>query len=85
MNYYIVVFKNTYDAMAAEKNLKELNFDFKIMPTPTSITMSCGICVRIDNKEVIDSVINNNILEYKNAYLRDAEGYALIDKLKENL
>ena len=85
MNYYIVVFKNTYDAMAAEKKLKELNLDFKIMPTPTSITMSCGICVRIDNKEVIDSVINNNILEYKNAYLRDAEGYALIDKSKENL
>ena len=80
MNYYIVVFKNTYDAMAAEKNLKELNFDFKIMPTPTSITMSCGICVRIDNKEVIDSIINNNILEYKNAYLRDAEGYVLMEE-----
>lgn len=85
MNYYIVVFKNTYDAMAAEKKLKELNFDFKIMPTPTSITMSCGICVRIDNKEVIDSIINNNILEYKIAYLRDAEGYILIEKSKENL
>ena len=27
MNYYIIVFKNTYDAMAAEKKLKELNFD----------------------------------------------------------
>lgn len=80
MNYYIVVFKNTYDAMAAEKKLKELNFDFKIMPTPTSITMSCGICVRIDNKEVIDSIINNNILEYKNAYLRDAEGYVLMEE-----
>lgn len=80
MKYYIVVFKNTYDAMAAEKKLKELNFEFKIMPTPTSITMSCGICVRIDNKEVIDSIINNNILEYKNAYFKDAEGYVLIEK-----
>ncbi|WP_160692831.1 DUF3343 domain-containing protein [Clostridium sp. C2-6-12] len=83
MIYYIVVFKNTYDAMAAEKKLKELSFDFKIMPTPTSITMSCGICVRIDNKEAIDSIINNNILEYKNVYIKDAEGYALIEK--ENL
>ena len=80
MKYYIVVFKNTYDAMAAEKKLKELNFEFKIMPTPTSITMSCGICVRIDNKEVIDSIINNNILEYKNAYFKDAGGYVLIEK-----
>jgi hypothetical protein len=80
MNYYIVVFKNTYDAMAAEKKLKESNFDFKIMPTPTSITMSCGICVRIDDKEVIDSIIKNDILEYKNVYFREAQGYVLIEK-----
>ena len=80
MNYYIIVFKNTYDAMAAEKKLKELNFNFKIMPTPTSITMSCGICVRIDKKEEIDLIINNNILEYKNVYLRDNEGYILVEK-----
>lgn len=80
MNYYIVVFKNTYDAMAAEKNLKELNYDFRIMPTPTSITMSCGICVRIDKKEDVDLIINNNILEYKNIYFRDEQGYSLIEK-----
>lgn len=80
MNYYIIVFKNTYDAMAAEKKLNELNFDLKIMPTPTSITMSCGICVRIDKKEEIDTVINENILEYKNVYYKDNEGYILLEK-----
>ena len=80
MNYYIIVFKNTYDAMAAEKKLKELNFDFKIMPTPTTITMSCGICVRTDEKENIDLIINNDILQYKNIYLKDNAGYILIEK-----
>lgn len=80
MNYYIVVFKNTYDAMAAEKKLKELNYDFRIMPTPTSITMSCGICVRIDKKEEIDLILNNDILEYKNVYFRDEKGYSVIEK-----
>ncbi len=80
MNYYIVVFKNTYDAMAAEKKLKELNYDFRIMPTPTSITMSCGICVRIDKKEDVDLIMNNGILEYKNIYFRDEQGYSLIEK-----
>ena len=78
MNYYIIVFKNTYDAMAAEKKLKELNFDFKIMPTPTTITMSCGICVRMNEKENIDLIRNNDILEYKNIYLKDNSGYILI-------
>ncbi|MFW2491871.1 DUF3343 domain-containing protein [Clostridium chromiireducens] len=80
MNYYIIVFKNTYDAMAAEKKLKELEYEFKIMPTPTSITMSCGICVRIDKKDDIDEVINKNILEYKNVYFRDNGGYALFSE-----
>ena len=80
MNYYIIVFKNTYDAMAAEKKLKELNFNLRIMPTPTSITMSCGICVRIDEREEIDAVINENILEYKNIYYKDNEGYILVKK-----
>ena len=42
MKYYIIVFKNTYDAMTGEKKLKELNYKFRIMPTPTSITQSCG-------------------------------------------
>ena len=80
MNYYIIVFKNTYDAMAAEKKLKELNFDLKIMPTPTTITMSCGICVRMDEKENIDLIMNNDILQYKNIYLKDNAGYILIEK-----
>ena len=80
MNYYIIVFKNTYDAMAAEKKLKEINCDFKIMPTPTAITMSCGICVRINQKDEIDLIIKNDILEYKNVYLRDNEGYILVEK-----
>ena len=80
MNYYIIVFKNTYDAMSAEKKLNELNFSFKIMPTPTAITMSCGICVRIDKKEELDLIINNDILEYKNAYHKDNVGYILVEK-----
>lgn len=80
MNYYIIVFKNTYDAMVAEKKLKELDFNFRIMPTPTSITMSCGICVRIDKKEEVEMVISHDILEYKNAYFRNEEGYALIQR-----
>ncbi|OOM11042.1 DUF3343 domain-containing protein [Clostridium saccharobutylicum] len=80
MTYYIIVFKNTYDAMSAEKKLNELKYNFKIMPTPTSITMSCGICVRIDSKEEIINVINTDILEYKNIYLRENGQYVLVEK-----
>lgn len=79
MNYYIIVFKNTHDAMAAEKRLEELNYNFKIMPTPTSITLSCGICVRIDEKDVIDSILNSNALEFKNIYFKNDKEYVLFN------
>lgn len=80
MNYYIIVFKNTYDAMAAEKRMKELNFNFRIMPTPTSITMSCGICIRIEQEEEIHTIIKNNIIEFKNIYFRDNDGYIIVER-----
>ena len=75
MKYYIIVFKNTLDAMNAEKKLNELNFKFRIMPTPTTITMSCGICVRIDDEEEIKLIKNDNLFEYKNIYLRKSGEY----------
>ena len=68
MTYYIIVFKNTLDAMNAEKLLKIKNFNFKMMPTPTAITQSCGICVRSEIREDIDNIIENNIIIYKNIY-----------------
>ena len=60
MNYYIIVFKNTHDAMSAEQKLNGLNYDFRIMPTPTLITQSCGICIRIESEEKIKRIIDNS-------------------------
>ena len=78
MNYYIIVFKNTYDAMAAEKKLGELNAEFRIMPTPTTITMSCGICVRMEEEKSVKEIIDNKTFEYKNIYFRDEKRYVEI-------
>ena len=71
MKYYIIVFKNTLDAMNAEKILKEENFIFKMMPTPTAITQSCGICVRIEDKKYIDDILERSIITYKNIYTKE--------------
>lgn len=51
MKYYIIVYKNTHDAMEAEKNLTNENIEFRVMPTPTSITQSCGMCTRIESEK----------------------------------
>lgn len=68
MDYYIIVFKNTLDAMNGEKILKDKGMVFKMMPTPTAITQSCGICIRMEEKKYIDEVIDENIIRYKNIY-----------------
>lgn len=78
MNYYIIVFKNTHDAMSGEKKLKELNYELRIMPTPTLITQSCGICIRIESEEKIKRIIDGNIIEFKNIYKKENIEYILV-------
>ena len=78
MNYYIIVFKNTHDAMYAEQKLNGLNYKFRIMPTPTLITQSCGICIRIEEEEKLNEIINDNTIEFKNIYKREESNYILI-------
>lgn len=75
MNYFIVIFKNTYDAMSAEKKLEQANVALRIMPTPTLITQSCGICVRIEDREIVDTIIKHKIIEFKNIYERIGAEY----------
>lgn len=47
MSYGVIAFESTHDAMAAEKYLKE-RIPVVMMPTPRSITASCGISLRFD-------------------------------------
>ncbi|MGL4772137.1 MAG: DUF3343 domain-containing protein [Clostridium sp.] len=77
MGYVIIVFKNTHDAMAAETVITEKGIAIRIMPTPTSITQSCGICVRVESRELLDEVLKIDF-SYKNIYERTTGGYELI-------
>ena len=78
MNYYIIVFKNTHDAMSAEQKLNRVNYKFRIMPTPTLITQSCGICIRIEEEEELNKIISSNIIEFKNIYKKEESKYIVI-------
>lgn len=78
MNFYLVIFKNTLDAMNAERKFEESNLTFKMVPTPTAITQSCGICIRFDDKSYIEKVKEGTFVEYKSIYEKDSNGYVLI-------
>ena len=85
MKYYIIVFKNTLDAMSGEKTVKEMGLSFRMMPTPTSITQSCGLCVRLDDEEAVNKVINEGNISYKNIYsYTDKKGRLKIKIVMEN-
>ena len=64
--------------MSAEQKLNGLNYKFRIMPTPTLITQSCGICIRIEEEEKLNEIINDNTIEFKNIYKREESNYILI-------
>lgn len=78
MSYYIIVFKNTHTAMSGEKKLKDIGMNFRIMPTPTTITQSCGICIRLEDEESVNKIIGEEIIEFKSVYKRSSSGYELI-------
>ena len=50
-HYSYIVFPSTHEAIRAEKILQSYGAVFTIVPTPRSITTSCGISVRFDPAE----------------------------------
>lgn len=71
--YYLIVFKNTMDAIKAEEILKKENIKIAIMPTPTYITQSCGISIKFDEKDWdnIKELIEKGLITPKNVYVRE--------------
>ena len=74
-----MVFNNTNDAMNGERIFKDSNIEFVIMPTPTYITQSCGICIRFNENiiERVNSIIEKDSLKYKNIYLNDSKQFVM--------
>ncbi len=55
MKYCIIVFANTHSAMAAEKALLK-QFEITVLPTPRSISQSCGIAIRFCPRKLNDVI-----------------------------
>jgi len=80
-NYYIVTFKNTQGTLNAESILKENKISSVIMPTPTYITKSCGISLKIKEEEIerVKVLVKENKFITKGIYFRDTLGYKIIE------
>lgn len=80
INYYLITFKNTHSAISGEKALKSRGLDVIIMPTPTSITKSCGISIKLNTEDfkIVSELIEKNELEAGNIYFKNESEYKLV-------
>ena len=71
--YYLLIFVNTQGALKAESFLKSKGFKIVIMPTPTHITQSCGISIRLTEEEFLKTkeFIVNREIDIKHIYIKD--------------
>jgi hypothetical protein len=78
--YYIITFNNTHGAISAESVLKETGIKNIIMPTPTFITKSCGLSLKVENDDIekIKELIQNDKITAKGIYLKDGSNYQSI-------
>lgn len=81
LNYYLITFKNTHSAISSEKILKEKGIEVVVMPTPTTITKSCGISIRISTNdfEKVKNLIKESAFEPSSIFFKKESEYELIE------
>lgn len=78
---YILIFNNTYNAMKCESELKKAGVSNIIMPTPTNITQSCGLSIKIKPEDTKNAakVIQDGKVTVKAIYRKDSDTFELIN------
>ncbi|MFC6170049.1 DUF3343 domain-containing protein [Loigolactobacillus jiayinensis] len=51
---YLFTFVNTFAAIQAQDRLDVQKIPFNVMPLPSSLGDSCGICLRVKNNDLAD-------------------------------
>lgn len=77
MLYSIITFPNTHSAMACEHTLRGNNINITVIPTPTSITKSCGIAIRFKSEDIneIIQIVNREKFIFQSIYKKEESGY----------
>ena len=79
--YYLISFKNTHGAISAEKKLKAKEFEVTVIPTPTALTKSCGISLRIKPEDFERALllVKSGEVEAGRIFYKSSEGYREIE------
>lgn len=81
-NKYYLTFKNTHEAIKAEKTIERQGINIEIMPTPTEVTKSCGICISIKDEDIdiILEMIKSRKIQIDSIYNKKGREYRKSDK-----
>ncbi|MFH5836999.1 DUF3343 domain-containing protein [Proteiniclasticum sp. C24MP] len=69
MDFYLLVYKNTSDALKGEEDFKQRKIAHAVYPTPPQIAGSCGISLRFTEMELeaVEKMIESGAV-YKALY-----------------
>lgn len=59
-----LVFYKTNDVFLAEERLTAANVDVEVVPTPVQDKAYCGVCVRIEDEEMVRAVAVLGSMEF---------------------
>jgi hypothetical protein len=78
---YLLTFENSHNAIKAESIMKENNISNLVMPTPTVITRSCGLCIKINENDAerTKALIKNGSIKVKSTLLKTGQNYELTE------
>ena len=79
--YYIVTFQNTHEAMKAERETIKKQINVVVIPTPTVITKSCGISLKVDSENIkgVISLIRAENIKVKEIFMKNGEDIKTIN------
>ncbi|MBU3157446.1 DUF3343 domain-containing protein [Clostridium estertheticum] len=73
--HYIVTFQNTHEAMKAERETVKKQIKVVVIPTPTYITKSCGISLKVYEEDIqgIINLIKAENIKVKEIFMNNGE------------
>jgi len=79
--FYLLTFKNTHDAIGGEKALKENELKPIVVPTPTTMTKSCGLSIRVSALvlEEVRILSNEGKIHIKDMYVYRDKAFTIIE------
>jgi len=85
MEFYLLVFKNTSDALKGEAEFNDRNIPHAVYPTPPQILGSCGISLRLTPAEIesANKVLDSG-LQYKALYKITRMSIIVVRENEEN-